>query len=426
MKKNDRLSMYFDQAKETMPKKKLEDYLNENVRQIVEYAYRKAPRIKRMMDDAELRPKNIQNTQDLTKFPIIKKDDLVKYQQEDPLFGGFLAVPFKTIGRIYISPGPINDPHSVSNVKRITQIFYNFGFREGDIVLNTWSYHLVPAGCLLDDALRALGAVVIPSGVGNTERQIQIMHDLKVTGFCGTTGFLMNIFKKAEDMGYEFGKDISLEVAFVGGEMGGGPMRDIFEKEYGIITADAYGTADVGFLAYECRDRSGLHFVNDAFIEIVDPKTGNRLGPGEVGEVVATPFNNDYPLIRFATGDLSFYTDEPCSCGRTTPKLGKIVGRVGDAVRVRGMFIHRHQLDQVFSFFPEISKYQIIVDRLEYRDSLIVRLELKDWDIEKTMLQESLKKRLQEICTVRPDGIEFLREDSLPDGYKVLLDERKY
>ncbi|MCK4794083.1 MAG: hypothetical protein KAV87_60710, partial [Desulfobacteraceae bacterium] len=196
--------------------------------------------------------------------------------------------------------------------------------------------------------------------------------------------------------------------------------------EYGIVTGDAYGTADVGFLAYECRDRSGLHFVNDAFIEIVDPKTGNRLGPGEVGEVVATPFNKGYPLIRFATGDLSFYTDEPCSCGRTTPKLGKIVGRVGDAVRVRGMFIHRHPIDQVFNCFPEISKYQIIVDRHEYRDSLTVRLELKDWNIDKTMLQESLKKRLQEICTVRPDGIEFLREGSLQEGYKTFRDQRKY
>jgi len=426
MKKSDRLSMYFDELKETMPSDKLEVYLNENIRNIVEHAYNKAPGVKGIMDNIGLVPKDIQDTEDLLKFPILKKDDLIKYQQDDPPFGGFLAVPIKTIGRIYISPGPINDPHSVPNVERIVQVFYNFGFREGDIVLNTWSYHLVPAGCLLDDALRALGAVVIPSGVGNTERQIQIMHDLKVTGFCGTTGFLMNILKKAEDMGYEFGKDFSLEVAFVGGEMGGGPMRDIFENEYGIVTGDAYGTADVGFLAYECRDRSGLHFVNDAFIEIVDPKTGNRLGPGEVGEIVATPFNKGYPLIRFATGDLSFYTDEPCSCGRTTPKLVKIVGRVGDAVRVRGMFIHRHQLDQVFNCFPEISKYQIIVDRYEYRDSLTVRLELKDWDIEKTMLQESLKKRLQEICTVRPDGIEFLREGSLREGYKALQDQRKY
>lgn len=418
--------MYFDELKETMPSDKLEVYLNENIRNIVEHAYNKAPGVKRIMDNIGLVPKDIQDTEDLLKFPILKKDDLIKYQQDDPPFGGFLAVPIKTIGRIYISPGPINDPHIAPNVERIVQVFYNFGFREGDIVLNTWSYHLVPAGCLLDDALRALGAVVIPSGVGNTERQVQIMHDLKVTGFCGTTGFLMNILKKAEDMGYEFGKDFSLEVAFVGGEMGGGPMRDMFEREYGIVTGDAYGTADVGFLAYECRDRSGLHFVNDAFIEIVDPKTGKRLGPGEAGEVVATPFNKDYPLIRFATGDLSFYIDEPCSCGRTTPKLGKIVGRVGDAVRVRGMFIHRHQLDQVFTCFPEISKYQIMVERRDYRDSMTVRLELKQWDIDKKMLQESLKKKLQEICTVRPDGIELLREGSLPDGYKVLLDERKY
>lgn len=426
MKKSDQLSMYFDQAKETMPKKDRKDYLNENVRQIVEYAYRKAPRIKRMMDDAGLCPKDIQNTQDLIKFPLIKKDDLVKYQQEEPLFGGFLAAPLKEIGRIYISPGPINDPHSVSNVKRITQIFYNFGFREGDIVLNTWSYHLVPAGCILDDALRALGAVVIPSGTGNTERQVQIMKDLKVTGFCGTTGFLMNILKKAQELGYEFSRDFYLKVAFVGGEMGGGPLRDIFENEYGIVTSDVYGTADLGFLAYECRDRSGLHFVNDAFIEILDPKTGNRLGPGEVGEIVATPFNKDYPLIRFATGDLSYYTDEPCSCGRTTPKLGKIVGRVGEAVRVRGMFMHRHQLDQVFNFFTEIDKYQIIVDRHEHRDSMKVRAELKDWDRDKTVLQESLKERMQEICTIRPDEIEFIREGSLSNGYKVLLDNREY
>jgi phenylacetate-CoA ligase len=306
------------------------------------------------------------------------------------------------------------------------QAFYNGGIHGGDIVLNTWSYHMVPAGCCMDEALRAIGAVVIPSGVGNTELQVEIMRDLKVTAFCGTTGFLMAIIKKAEEMGYSFKEDFCLEVAVAGGEMGGGPIRDLCENKYGLITSDFYGTVDVGVLAYECRERSGMHFTTDAFVEIVDSKTGNRLGPGEIGEVAATSFNEVYPLIRFGTGDLSYYENQPCLCGRTTPKLGKIVGRVGDAVRIRGMFVHKNQLDLAFQGFPEVSKYQIVVDRQEYRDTLAVRLELKKENIDKVNFKEKLGKKIQEICILKPDEIEIFKEGSLPEGYRVLQDNRKY
>jgi phenylacetate-CoA ligase len=300
------------------------------------------------------------------------------------------------------------------------------GFRKGDIVLNTWAYHLVPAGLGIDEGLRSVGATVIPAGTGNTELQVRIMHDLKVTGFCGTTGFLMNIIKKAEELGYDFKKDFSLRLANAGGEMGGGPMREIFEKEYGITTRDAYGTADLGLIAYECSEKTGMHLVGDAIVEIVDPKTGKQLGPNEVGEVVVTPFDEVYPLIRFSTGDLSAYADEPCPCGRTSPRLLKIMGRVGDAVRVRGMFVHPKQTDEVISRFPEISRYQVVVTRPEFRDEMVFKIELADENIDKEKLQSALDTSIRDVCKVRADRIEFVAKGTIPEERKAIVDERVY
>jgi len=426
MKKNDRLSGYFDVIKETMSSQEFQLYCDENVKKIVQHAYQNAPKFKKRMDKVGLLPGDIQNSGDLRKVPVLKKEELMKCQVEDPPFGGFLAQPVELVKRIYISPGPIYDPHSESVVRTMTQVFYNCGFRRGDIVLNTWSYHFVPAGCLLDDAFSSLGAIVIPAGVGQTELQVINMNKLEVTAFTGTTGFLMAIIKKAEAMGYDFKRDFFLEVALVGGEMGGGPMRDVFESKYGLITSDAYGTADVGLLAYECRERTGMHFVTDAFVEIVDPESGERLGPGDVGEIVATPYNFVYPLIRFGTGDLASYSEEPCLCGRTTPKIEKIIGRIGEAIRIRGLFLHRNQLDQVFKHFPEVTKYQVTVDREDHRDKLSVLVEVNKHDLDKSGIGRKLTKRMQEICTMRPDEIFVVAKGSLSEGYSVLQDLRVY
>jgi phenylacetate-CoA ligase len=280
---------------------------------------------------------------------------------------------------------------------------------------------------MVDTALRGAGATVIPTGIGNTELQVQVMHHLKATGFVGTTGFFMNIITKAEEMGYDIRKDFNLRLAIVGGEMGGGPIRTMIEQKYGIATRDVYGTADVGLLAYECEQKSGMHIAEDVILEIVNPETGKVVNSGEVGEVVVTPIDEIYPLIRFGTGDISSIIIDPCPCGRTSPRLTRILGRVGDAVRARGMFIHPKQLELALSSFPEISRYQLAVTRPKYRDVLTLNAELKGEEgIDREKLMERLSKAVNEAVRVKLDQVEFVAKGTILERGKLIVDERVY
>jgi phenylacetate-CoA ligase len=410
---------------ERMPSKERQGYLEERMREIIAYAYEKAPAVKERFDAAGVKPKDIRTVKDLEKIPMLRKDDLVALQKANPPFGGYLAVPMDSLERIYQSPGPIYDPQR----KR--------GFGEGggmgpigkgQIVMNTWSYHITPAGLGVDQLLRSMGFTVVPSGTGNTELQVQIMHDLKVHGFVGTPSFLKIIIDKAEEMGYDFKKDFNLKFAIVGGEMGGEPLRKLFQEKYGILCmgGDRYATADVGTVATGCDKQGGMHITADAIVEIVDPATGEQLGPGEIGEVVVTPFDEVYPLIRFGTGDLSMLVDEPCECGRTTPRLPKIMGRSGEAVRVRGMFVHPKQTDEAISKFPEISRYQLVVTRPQHRDEMVLKVELADEAIDKEKLKSALDKSFRDVCKVRFDRMEFVSKSTIPKDAKPIIDERKY
>jgi phenylacetate-CoA ligase len=320
-------------------------------------------------------------------------------------------------------------------------------FGKGQIVMNTWSYHITPAGLGVDQLLRSMGFTVVPMGTGNTELQVKVMHDLKVQGFCGTPSFLKTVIDKAEEMGYDFKKDFNLRFAVVGGEMGGESLRKLFQQKYGIfcLGGDTYATADVGTVATGCDKQSGMHITADAIVEIVDPATGEQLGPGEIGEIVVTPFDEVYPLIRFGTGDLSMYVDEPCECGRTTPRLPKIMGRSGEAVRVRGMFVHPKQTDEVISKFPEITRYQLVVTRPGDRDEMVLLVELSDARVEpmrlgtskaemslpvdsidKEKLKSALDKQFRDVCKVRFDRVEFVGKGTIPKGAKPIVDKRKY
>ena len=302
------------------------------------------------------------------------------------------------------------------------------GFGKGQIVMNTWSYHVTPAGLGVDQLLRGMGFTVVPMGTGNTELQVQVMRDLKVHGFVGTPSFLKIIIDKAEEMGYNFKKDFNLKWAMVGGEMGGESLRKLFQDKYGILCmgGDSYATADVGTVASGYEKQSGMHITTDAIVEIVNPATGEQLGPGEEGEVVVTPFDEVYPLIRFGTGDLSKIVDEPCGCGRTTPRLPKILGRSGEAVRVRGMFVHPKQTDEVIARFPEIKRYQLVVTRPQNRDEMVLKVELSDKTVDKEKLKNALDKGFRDICKVRFDSVEFVAQGNISEGDKHIVDKRVY
>lgn len=412
-----------DDTLERLSTPEREKRMNKKLQQLIKYAYENAPGFKARMDKAGVKPVEIKTRDDLEKIPVLRKDDLIQLQKENPPFGGYLAVPLSEVDHVYQSPGPIYDPQ-----RKVRSLPGSPDMGRGQIVMNTWSYHITPAGLLVDNMMRAMGFTVFPAGTGNTELQIKVMHDLKVTGFVGTPSFLATIIKKAEEMGYDFKRDFNLKFAIVGGEMGGDPLRKMFTEKYGIFCmgGDNYSTADIGTIASSCEKNTGMHVNTDCIVEIIDPATGNILPPGEVGEIVVTPFDEVYPLVRFGTGDLSSLIIEPCECGRTTPRIPKIMGRCGDAVRVRGMFVHPRQSDEVLSRYPEVSTYHLIVNRIENRDDMLLQVELRSEPGDKESWETTLKKDFQGVCKVRFDRIEYVKPGTIDKTAKKIVDNRVY
>jgi phenylacetate-CoA ligase len=419
---------YFDKL-ETMSREEREQYLNGKLSRAVAYAYRHAPAIREMLANAGVKPSQIKSARDMEKLPITRKTDLIDMQKKNPPFGGILTVPVGEVERVFISPGPVYEIQS-SDIKWFARSMWAAGFRKGDMVINTFTYHMSPAGILFHEAIRHCGATVVVSGTGNTDMQIQIMRDLRVTGFVGTPSFLMTVIKRAEEMGIDFKRDLAVNKSWFTGEMLSPSLRQTFEHDYHISTSQAYAVTEPGgAIAYECYQKAGMHFMDDYLIEIVDPQTGKQLGPGEVGEIVVTPLHHQaWGLFRFGTGDLSSFITEPCPCGRTAYRLTGIVGRTGDAVKVRGMFVVGRQAEQAISSFEQLGQYQLVITRQQQRDEMTLKAELKGELAEegKKRLSDDLNKRFQDACRVRLDRIEFVKTGTIPPDSKKIVDERKW
>jgi len=422
----DRKFGYFSPAKETMPLHERKAHLNRSLEEAIRYAYKNSSFVKNLMTRAGVTPEDIKTTEDLVKLPITRKDDLINIQKGSPPFGGLLAAPIEKLERIYLSPGPIFDPHQPDAYARYAIVLYAVGFREKDIVLNTFSYHMTPAGHMFDLALKIMKCPVIPSGVGNTDLQIEILRKTRATGFVGMATFLSHIYEKSEESGLDPIKEFNLKVALAGGELGGGPIRDNLEKKYRLMTGDVYGTADLGPVAYECLAKTGMHLMGDMVVEIVDPKNGLSVPEGEIGEVVVTPFNKTYPLIRFGTGDLTQILPGECPCGRTSLRISKILGRVGDSIRVRGMLVHKNQLMEIVNSFPELKGFKLVVTRLKDRDHLLFKVGLQSKNVDQTALSKSLSSKIQSICHIRVDQIDFESIESFKEDSSVFLDQRNH
>jgi len=418
---------FFDEL-ETMSAEAREKYLNQRLSQTVDHAYRHAPVVKEVFDKAGVSPAQIRTIKDLEKVPIIRKTDLIERQKVNPPYGGFLAIPPEDVDRVFISPGPLYEPIQTAAIKWFAKSFWAAGFRKGDVVINTFTYHMSPAGILFHEALRDCGATAIPMGTGNTEIQIQTMDDLKVTGFVGTPTFLMTIIKRAEEMGHDFRQDFALQRAWFTGEMLPASLRKTLEENYQIATAQAYAVTEPGgAIAYECHQKSGMHLMDEYVVEIVDPETGKQLPPEEIGEIVVTPVHNKgWGLIRFGTGDMSSYITEPCPCGRTACRLTGIVGRTGDAVKVRGMFVVAKQAEEVVLSSKSVSRFQIVVSRSGQRDEMTLKIELKDEAVDREELADDLNKRFQNLCRVKIDQIEFVEKGTIPEEHQKIVDERAW
>jgi len=420
----DRTHGFFHREKETMSRGQREAYLKEKLSEILYYGYQHSKAIRSRFDAKRIKPEEIKDLKDLEKLPVTKKADLVNAQKEAPPFGAFEVIPVKGLRRIYFSPGPVFEPGEWDYEDiRWAQALYACGIRKGDIVLNTFNYHITPLALMLDESLGMLGATVVPIGPGNLSMQIQLMRQLHVTGFLGTPSFLMSIIEAAEGMHLDLKRDLSLKAAFVGAEMFPESLRLRLEGKLEIFVRQAYGTVDLGCLGYECPEKKGMHIPEDVMVEIVDTDTGKQLEMGATGEIVATTFNKVFPMIRFATGDLSYLIESPCPCGRRSMRLGKILGRTDQVTKVWGIFIHPWQVDEIMAKFPFVSNYQVVVTRKEYRDEMTIYIELKEEVADKTSLKRKIEGEVQEVLKVKGEVV-FVQKGGIPDRAKKIDDRR--
>jgi phenylacetate-CoA ligase len=422
----DRTRGFYDEAQETMALRDREPFRLGNLRIAVRHAYENAPAARKKMDEAGIKPADVQSIADLAKIPLTRKADLKSIQKAELPFGGLAAVPPRAMRRIYVSPGPTYDPEGREETHwRWEKAFVAAGFRPGDIVQNAFMYHFSPAGLMFDEALIRIGCTVIPAGVGNTEMQAQVMRDLGVTGYVGTPSFLMTVLEKAKEMGIAPGNGLRLQVALVAAEMLPESLRQKFHDEFGIQVRQAYGTADAGSLGYECFEAKGMHIPDEIILELVDPATGETVGPGKIGEVVVTLPNAAYPLIRFATGDLSIFTDDPCPCGRTSARLLRIVGRIDQVTKVKGMFVHPEQVGQIERKTPEIEALQMVVTRVGHEDRMTIQAVLKKSAFPSDALRDRIAETTREVTRLKGEVV-FVNEGDLSEKEKKIVDKRKW
>ena len=359
----------------------------------------------------------------LAQLPVTRKYQLHERQQAERAhnaFGGFASIGFgAAMPRVFASPGPIYEPEGArADYWRMARALYAAGFRAGELAHNCFSYHFVPAGSMMESGAHALGCTVFPGGTGQTEQQVQAMAELRPAGYIGTPSFLKIILEKATEMGVQLP---SLTKALLSAEAFPPSLRDWF-AERGITGTQAYGTADLGIIAYETPAREGLVVDEEVILEIVRPGTGEPLPEGEVGEVVITAFNDDYPLIRFATGDLSAVLAGPSPCGRTNLRIKGWMGRADQTTKVRGIFVHPEQVAQVLGRHG-LSRARLVVGNAGGNDLLTLRVERTGAD--DAALVKSIEATLRDVTKLRGD-VQFVVAGSLPNDGKVIEDARQY
>jgi phenylacetate-CoA ligase len=365
----------------------------------------------------------------LARLPVIRKSELLerqKAQRKTDPFGGFSAIGWAALkrcgpaGRVFQSPGPIYEPEGTGrDYWRLARAMHAAGLRAGDLVHNSFSYHLTPGGLMMESGAHALGCTVFPGGVGNTELQLQAIAELKPDAYLGTPSFLRILVEKAA----ETGTDIrSLRKALVGGEAFPPSLRD-WLAERGIAGYQSYATADLGLIAYETSAREGLVLDEGVIVEIVRPGTGDPVPEGEVGEIVVTTLNPDYPLIRFGTGDLSAVLPGPCPTGRTNTRIKGWLGRADQTAKVRGMFVHASQVADIVKRHPEIARARLVVEGEMADDRMTLFAELAV--AEPDGLAERVAQSVRDITKLRA-VVAWKRPGELPNDGKVIEDARSY
>ncbi|MBL4908150.1 MAG: AMP-binding protein [Sneathiella sp.] len=365
-------------------------------------------------------PASITSRDALATLPVTRKSDLIARQKAHPPLGGLNAEPLSDIANIFMSPGPIFEPaQAIKDYFRMGRAMWAAGFRPGDLVYNTFSYHMTPAGHMMESGARAVGCPVVPAGIGNTEMQLQAISELKPRAYVGTPSFLKILLEKGKEAGADMS---SLKVASVGGEALPPSLRQAL-LDLGVEKViQSYGTADLGLIAYETDAMEGMTIDEGVIVEIVRPGTGDPVAPGEVGEVVVTSFNKTYPLIRFATGDMSALMEDGSSCGRTGPRIKGWMGRADQTAKVKGMFVHPGQVVSVQKRHDEIKKVRLVVSSENNVDGMTLHCEVENGS---DSLKTAVESSVQSLCKVR-GNVEFVPVGSLTNDGKVIDDIRTY
>ena len=367
----------------------------------------------------EISPKLILTYADLAQIPVLRKSELKGLQDSEKPFGGLVAAKWSNIKYIFSSPGPLYEPESYrSDYFRSARAMYAAGFRAGDIIHNCFSYHLTPAGRMFDAGAHAIGCPVIPAGVGQTELQVITISDVQPNGYVGTPSFLKLILEKADDMQV----DVScMKRALVTGEALPPSLRAWFQNR-GIETYQCYGTAELGIVAYESEALEGMVINEGIIVELVNPGTGEPVAEGEVGEILVTTLNAEYPLIRFATGDLSAFMPTPSPCGRTGKRIQGWMGRADQSAKVRGMFVHPHQVGAIVRRFPTVDAARMVVNTDDHADTMTLLIESTDSD---PQLPTRVATAIREVCKVRGEVVVVAPESLPKDGIQI-EDQRTY
>ncbi|MEA3195833.1 MAG: hypothetical protein QOD26_4166 [Betaproteobacteria bacterium] len=409
---------FFDKLETRSPKAR-EAALMAALPKHVAWAKKRAPGFAKIL--SSISPAKIRSRSALAKLPLTRKSDLAALQKDLPPLGGLNAT---APAKLFVSPGPIHDMEGAgANWWRTARGLFAGGFRKGDVILNSYAYHFTPAGSMLETGAIALGCTVVPAGTGQTEMQVAAIERMRVSGYVGTPSFLKLIVEKA----HELKADISsLKKAQVGAEYLPPVLRTALQ-ECGISVTQMYGSADLGLIAYESllpggEVTPGMILEEGLLLEIVRPGTGDPVQPGEVGEVVITNFNRDYPLIRFATGDLSAVLAGASPCGRTNVRIKGWMGRADQSTKVRAMFVTPGQVSEILRRHREVSKARLVVEGEAGNDRMTLRCEVGQ---PSSTLSDAIVNSIRDVTKLRGE-VELVAPGSLPNDGKVIEDLRKY
>ena len=414
------MTAFYDKLEVRDPAEREQDLLAALPKQIAQ-AQTAAPAFANILDG--VKPADITSREALARLPVTRKHELLERQKAErarDAFGGFSAIRFgPRMLRVFASPGTIYEPEGeASDYWRTARALHAAGFRSGDLVHNSFSYHMTPAGAIMESGARALGCTMFAAGTGQTEQQVDAIAELKPAGYTGTPSFLKILLEKATEWGIALP---SLTKALVSAEAFPPSLRD-WIAERGVTGLQCYATADVGLIAYETAAREGLVLDEGVIVEIVRPGTGDPVPEGEVGEIVVTTLNPDYPLIRFGTGDLSAVLPGQCPTGRTNTRIKGWLGRADQTTKVRGMFVHPSQVAEIARRFPEVQRARLVVEGEMGEDRMTLRLECAS---EPEGLARRVAEAVRDVTKLRGE-VELMEPGSLPNDGKVIEDARSY